>query len=118
LTTLREWVRRKRPEMWKNGLQIHHDMPAHDALFVKTFLVKRKIPVLEHPPYSPDLAPCNFVLLPQDKVHRSIENKSDGGKEEAIRKGSAALLPTVENSHGVVQGSGRGQFESDNISIA
>jgi hypothetical protein len=30
------------------------------------------------------------------------EGKSDGGNEEAIRKGSAALLPTVENLHGAV----------------
>jgi hypothetical protein len=27
------------------------------------FLAKHKIPVLEHPPYSPDLAPCDFLFL-------------------------------------------------------
>jgi hypothetical protein len=36
------------------------------------------------------------------QVHRCSEGKSDGGNEEVIRKGPAALLPTVENSHGVV----------------
>ena len=30
------------------------------------FLVKRNIPSLPHPPYSPDLAPCDF-LFPQQK---------------------------------------------------
>jgi hypothetical protein len=52
-TTLRERVRRKRPEMWKNCSWIlHHDnMPEHNALSAKIFLTKTKIPVLEHPPY-------------------------------------------------------------------
>jgi hypothetical protein len=42
LTTLCEWVRRKRLEMWKNSSWIlHHDnAPAHNALSVKTFLAK------------------------------------------------------------------------------
>jgi hypothetical protein len=56
--TIREWVRRKRPEMWKKGSWIlHHDnAPAHNVLSVKMFLAKHKIPLLEHPSYSPDLA--------------------------------------------------------------
>jgi hypothetical protein len=53
LTTLYEQVRKKRPEMWKNGSWIlHHDnLLVHNALSVKTFLAKYKIPVMEHPPY-------------------------------------------------------------------
>ena len=69
LKTLHKRVRWWRPEMWKNGSQILHQnsAPAHNALPVKTFLVKHKIPVMEHPPYSPDLAPCNFLLFPKVK---------------------------------------------------
>ena len=37
------------------------------ALSVKTFLAKYNIPVLDHPPYSPDLAPCHFYLFPKVK---------------------------------------------------
>jgi histone-lysine N-methyltransferase SETMAR len=63
LTTLHERVRRKRDEIWKNGSQIlRHDELAHNALSVKMFLAKHKIPMLEHPPYSPDLAPCDFFF--------------------------------------------------------
>jgi hypothetical protein len=112
LTILREGMRRKRPEIWKKGSWIlHHDTaPAHNALSVKTFLAKHKIPVLEHPPYSPDLAPCNFFISKDQvcikrnpfRVRSRSEGKGDGGNEEAIRKGPAALLPTVENSHGAV----------------
>jgi histone-lysine N-methyltransferase SETMAR len=69
LIILHERVRRKRPEIWKKGSWIlHHDnAPAHNALSVKTFLAMHKIPVLEHPSYSPDLAPCDFLLFPKIK---------------------------------------------------
>ena len=32
------------------------------------FLAKNKIAVIPHPPYSPDLAPCDFFLLPKMKL--------------------------------------------------
>jgi hypothetical protein len=69
LTTLCEWVRRKTLEMQKNSSRIlHYDStPAHNALSVKMFLAKHKMPVLEHPPYSPDIAPCDFFLFPKIK---------------------------------------------------
>ena len=55
--------------MWKNDSWVlHHDnAPAHNTLSVKMFLMKHKITVLEHPLYSPDLAPCYFFLFPQIK---------------------------------------------------
>ena len=51
-TTLRERVRRRRPDMWKNASWIlHHDnAPEHNALSVKRYLAKNNIPVMEHPP--------------------------------------------------------------------
>jgi len=65
LTTLRERVRRKKPHMWKNASWIlcHDNAPAHNALSVKRYLTKNNIPVMEHPPCSPDLAPCNFFFF-------------------------------------------------------
>ena len=58
LTNLHEQVRRRRPEMLKSGSWVLHqdNAPAHNALSLKKFLMKHKIIVLEHPPYSPDLA--------------------------------------------------------------
>jgi histone-lysine N-methyltransferase SETMAR len=55
--------------MRNNGSWIlHHDnAPAHNVLSVKTFLAKHKIPLLEHPSYSPNLAPCDFFLFPKIK---------------------------------------------------
>ena len=65
---LRERVRRKWPELWRNGWILHqYNVPAHSALSVKQFLSSRNITVLEHQPYSPDLAPCDFYLFPKVK---------------------------------------------------
>jgi len=45
---------------------LHHDnAPAHTALSIREFLAKKNIPVLPHPPYSPDLAPCDLYLFPK-----------------------------------------------------
>ncbi|KAJ8957683.1 hypothetical protein NQ318_017575 [Aromia moschata] len=66
---LRERVRKKRPELWKNKSWILHqdNVPAHNTLSVKRYLAARGIPVLEYAPYSPDLAPCEFFLFPKIK---------------------------------------------------
>jgi len=43
---------------------LHHDnAPAHNALGIWEFLAKYNIAVLDQPPYSPDLAPCDFFLF-------------------------------------------------------
>lgn len=69
LANLREWVRRKRNDLWRKKSWILHqdNAPAQSALSVKTFLAKRNIPILDHPPYSPDLAPSDFFLFPKVK---------------------------------------------------
>jgi hypothetical protein len=60
-------VRKKRPELWKKKSWIlrQDNMPAHNALMVKQFLAGKCIPVLEHPPYAQELAPCDFSLFPK-----------------------------------------------------
>ena len=34
---------------------------------VKSFLTSQKVKVFNHPPYSPDLSPCDLVLFPRLK---------------------------------------------------
>jgi hypothetical protein len=69
LTTLPERARKKKLEMWKKKSWILHQdkAPAHNALAVKQFLADKCIPVLEHAPHSPDLAPCDFYPFPKLK---------------------------------------------------
>jgi hypothetical protein len=60
-------VRRHRPEKWRSGNWIlhHHNAPAHRAVTTNEFLAKNNIPSLPQPPYSLDIAPCDFFLFPQ-----------------------------------------------------
>jgi hypothetical protein len=47
---------------------LHHDKgPSHTSVFTQ-FLAKNKTTVIPHPPYSPDLAPCDFFLFPKMKL--------------------------------------------------
>ena len=50
---------RKQPKRFaNNSWTLHHNnAPAHTALPVREFLATKEITVLEHPAYSPDLAP-------------------------------------------------------------
>ena len=45
----------------------HDNAPAPMALSVREFLATKQITVLEHPAYSPDLAPSDFFLFPKIK---------------------------------------------------
>jgi len=64
LRRLREDIQRKRPELWRAGNWMLHDdnVPSHQALVTREFLAHNSIIALPQPPYSPDLAPCNFFL--------------------------------------------------------
>jgi hypothetical protein len=42
-------------------------VPCYTALSVRKFLAKYSIPVVPHPPYSPNLALCDFFLFPRLK---------------------------------------------------
>jgi hypothetical protein len=45
---------------------LHQDKAlAHNTLSVKQFLANKNISVVEHPPYSPYLALCDFYLFPK-----------------------------------------------------
>ena len=69
LERLRNDVRRKRPEKLADGFILHHDnAPCHTSLLVRQFLSNKNITVCPHPPYSPDLAPCDFWLFPRVKM--------------------------------------------------
>ena len=69
LKRLRDTAWKKRPETRSSDdWFLHHDnAPAHTALSVQQFLAKNNMTVVHHPPYSPDLAPCDFFLFPHTK---------------------------------------------------
>ena len=68
LDTLRDHIRRKRPNLVQIGWFLHHDNARpHVSLLTREFLARRGIQVVSHPPYSPDLAPADFWLFPHVK---------------------------------------------------
>ncbi len=65
----RAWtsVRTRRAHLWRNrqAYKLHMDNASmHTALLVCTELQRLGWNLLPHPPYSPDLSPCNFFLFP------------------------------------------------------
>ena len=66
LRRLHENVRRHRPNRWwELTWLLHHDNAAsHTSILTHQFLTINKFAVIPHPPYSPDLATCNFFLFP------------------------------------------------------
>jgi len=87
-------IRRVRPDMCESGnwFLLHDNAPSHNATIVKQFLAQRKVTVLDHPPYSPDLAPSDYFLFPKMKSHlkgRLFDSISD------IQKAVASTLNTT-----------------------
>jgi hypothetical protein len=64
---------RKRPEFWRNHnwLLHHNNAPAHTSLKTTEFVTNNNnnMVIIPYPPYSPDLADCNFVLFPKLKMN-------------------------------------------------
>ena len=65
LKHLRRHIWEKRPGL---AVVFHQDnAPAHKAKMTQDLLRSFKWEILEHPSYSPNLAPCDFYLFPQVK---------------------------------------------------
>jgi hypothetical protein len=92
LARLHEAVHRRRPELWPDALILHLDnAAAHDVLAFWEFLAKKSILKLDHPPYLPYLAPCNFWLFPKLRTtlkgrHCRHSGTCDDHPEEEFQK--------------------------------
>ena len=67
---LREFRKRflgKRPALFKSGQGYfhRHNTPVHNSILVTPYLTKMGIKTVPQPPYSTDLAPCDFWLFPK-----------------------------------------------------
>ena len=84
----------KRPALFKSGQwHFHQDnAPVHYSILVTDYLT------VCHPPYSPDLAPCDFWLFPQ---LRGCRYETIEEIREAVTKVIDTL--TQEDFHGAFQ---------------
>ena len=100
---LREFKKRfhqKRPAFFKSD-QWHFQQdnaPVYNSILVTDYLSKMGINTVPQPPYSPDLAPCDFWLFPKlrDCRYETIEEMKD-----AVMKVIDTL--TQEDFHGAFQ---------------
>lgn len=80
-SSFRRHLRSKRPDKVQHGWILHHDnAPAHTARLTKETLQEMNVEVLPHPPYSPDLAPCDFWLFPT--VKNALRGRKFSSNEE------------------------------------
>ena len=80
-------VRTRRP---KSGITLHHDnAPAHTAAATREFLASEGVQLMSHPPYSPDLAPCDFFLFPH--VKKQLRGTRYDSPKDAIRAFTRAI---------------------------
>ena len=57
---------------WSGVHLLHDNASSHKFEVVKSFLVSEKVKLFNHPPYSPDLSPCDFLLFPRLKKMLSV----------------------------------------------
>ena len=109
-----------RPALFKSGQwHFHQDnAPVHNSILVTDYLTKMGIKTVAQPPYSPDLAPCDFCLFPKLRgyCYETVEEM-----KEAVTKVIDTL--TQEDFNGAFQkllerynkyiAAGRDYFEED-----
>lgn len=72
-----------RPRSGTRGILFHQDnAPAHTAARTLDFLQTSGVQLLPHPPYSPDLAPCDFFLFPT--IKKSMRGRSFNNSNDAV----------------------------------
>ena len=97
LKNLVDAIRRKRPRLMQEGWSLLHDnAPSHTAGKTMTFIQRNNIELLPHPPYSPDLAPCDFFLFP--KLKEILRGKSYKTDNDLITASGNALKQLTKES--------------------
>ena len=94
----------KRPALFKSGQwHFHQDnAPVHNFILVTDYLTKMGIKKVPHPPYSPDLALCDFLLFPKLKEKLGdCRYETSEKMKEAVTKVIDTL--TQEDFHGAFQ---------------
>ena len=92
---LREFMKRfgrKRPALFKSGQWYLHQDNAlvHNSILITEYLTKIGIKTVPQPPYSPDLALCDFWLFPK------VKEKFRGCHYETIEEMKEAVTKIID----------------------
>lgn len=76
---------------------LHQDnAPAHTSLVTQATLAELGINTLSHPPYSPDLSPCDFYLFPTIKADLRGKRYEDVEDLPVVVRESIRKIPTED----------------------
>ena len=89
-----------RQALFKSGQWHFHldNAPVHNCILVTDYLTKMGTKTVSQPPYSPDLASCDFCLFPK---LRSCRYETMGEMKETVTKVIETL--TEEEFHWALQ---------------
>ena len=92
LREFRKRVHRNRLALFKSGQWHLHqnNAPVHNSFLVTDYLTKMGIKTVPQPPYSPDLAPCDFCLFPK------LKEKLRGCRYETIEEMKEAVTKVID----------------------
>ena len=82
-----------KPDCNSWGISKMQSGPVHNSILVTDYLTKMGIKTVPQPPYSPDVAPCDFCLFPKHK-----ENLR-GCRYETIEEMKEAVQRSLIRSH-------------------
>ena len=109
LRELRQAIKSKKPGKQTKDVLLHQDnAPAHKSLVAMSAVHDRGFELIDHPPYSPDLASSDYFLFPNLKKHlagklyksdddviSAVEDFSEGQEENFYATGIQALMEEV-----------------------
>ena len=84
---------KKRPHLAKIKVLFHYDKSiAHSSAIATAKQIKLRYELLPHPPFSPDLVPCDFVFIP------NMKNGLEESDSLQTRKSSPQQRPILLSS--------------------
>ena len=110
LKVYRKRFRRKRPALFKSSQwHFHRDnAPVHNSILVTDYLTNIGIKTVPHPPYSRDLAPCDFWIFPKlrgchygtiEEMKEAVTKVIDTLTQEDFHLGLPEVVGTVQQVH-------------------
>ena len=108
---VQERFRRKRPAVFKSGQWhfLEDNAPVYNSILVTDYLIKMGFKTVSQPPYSRDLAPCDFCLFPKlrgcryeaiEERNEAVTKVIDTLTQEDFHGGLPEVVGTVEQVHG------------------
>jgi len=83
LHKLRDAIKKRRGMLGRGVLLLHDNAPVHTAAVAKATVKECGFEELEHPPYSPDLAPRDYYLF--SKLKKDLQCRKFDDEEEEVK---------------------------------